>query len=81
MENSPKWNQARSQKFAIGGGLIFGFGGGASSRRRTMGAGGRRPQLPEAGGLGGEALAARGTKVWGRSPQRSKILNFFAKIA
>ena len=34
-----KWNQARSQKFAMGGGLIFGSGGGASSRRRPMGAG------------------------------------------
>ena len=37
-----KWNQARSQKFAIGGANFW---------------------------------------VWGRSPQRSKILHFFAKMA
>ena len=30
-----KWNQARSQKFAMGG-LIFGSGGKASSNRRSM---------------------------------------------
>ena len=53
-----KWNQAHSQKFAIGGGLIFGFGA--------------EPPVAEGQwGLG----------VWGQSPQRSKILHFFAKIA
>ena len=35
---------------------------------------------PEAGGLGAEPPAAGGTGAWGRSPQRSKILHFFAKI-
>ena len=32
-------------------------------------------------GLEAEHPAAGGTGVWGRSPQRSKILHFFAKIA
>ena len=62
-----KWNQARSQKFAMGR-LTFGYGGGASSRRRPMGAGGRDPSF-------------RRLRVRGRSSQRSKILHFFAKIA
>ena len=34
----------------------------------------------EAGGLGAKPPAAGGTGVWGQSPQRSKILHFFAKI-
>ena len=72
-------NQARSQKFAMGG-LFGGSGGGAPSRRRPMGVWGRSPQLPEAGGLGAKPPAAGGTGVWGRSPQRSKILHVFAKI-
>ena len=42
----PKWNQARSQKFAMGGGLIFGSGGRASSRRRPMGSGGLGAEPP-----------------------------------
>ena len=45
-------NQARSQKFAMGG--CF-------------------------GGLGAKPPAAGGTGAWERSPQRSKILRFFAK--
>ena len=73
------YSQARSQKFAMGG-LFGGSGGGAPSRRRPMGVWGLRPQLPEAGGLGAKPPAAGGTGVWGRSPQRSKILHFFAKI-
>ena len=38
--------------------------------------------LPEIrnGGLGAKPPAAGGTGVWERSPQRSKILHFFAKI-
>ena len=68
--------QARSQKFAMGG-LFWGSGGGAPSRRRPMGVWGRSPQPPEAGGLGAKPPAAGGTGVWGRSPQRSKILHFF----
>ena len=63
-----KWNQARSQKFAMRG-LIFGSGGGASSCRRPIGA----------GGVGARPLAAGSTAVWGRSPQRSKILHFLQK--
>ena len=70
--------QARSQKFAMGGAVL--------------GVWGRSPQPPEANwGLGAKPPAARG---WGfaekppaaggmgsgRSPQRSKILRFFAKI-
>ena len=37
---------------------------------------------PAAGGWesGSKAPAAGGKGVWGRSPQRSKILHFFAKI-
>ena len=62
------------------GGLFGGSGGGAPSRWRPMGVWGRTPQLPEAGGLGAKRLAAGGTGVWGQSPQRSKILHFFAKI-
>ena len=73
------FEQARSQKFAMGG-LFGGSGGGASSCRRPMGVWGRSPQLPEAGGLGAKPPAAGGTGAWGRSPQRSKILHFFAKI-
>ena len=61
------------------GGLFWGFGGGAPSRRRPMGVWGRSPQPPEAGGLGAKPPAAGGTGVWGRSPQRSKILHFFCK--
>ena len=59
--------QARSQKFAMGGGAVLGVWG-------------RSPQPPEANGsLGAEPPAAGGTGVEGRSPQRSKILRFFAK--
>ena len=72
------YQQARSQKFAMGG-LFWGSGGGAPSRRRPMGVWGRSPQPPEAGGLGAKPPAAGGTGVWGRSPQRSKILHFFCK--
>ena len=61
------------------GGLFWGSGGGAPSRRRPMGVWGRSPQPPEAGGLGAKPPAAGGTEVWGRSPQRSKILHFFCK--
>ena len=75
-----KYKQARSQKFAMGGGCLGGSGGGAPSRRMPVGVWGRSPQLPEAGGLGAKPPAAGGTGVWGRSPQRSKILHFFAKI-
>ena len=71
--------QARSQKFAMGG-LFWGSGGRAPSGRRPMGVWGRSPQPPEAGGLGAKPPAAGGTGVWGRRPQRSKILRFFAKI-
>ena len=60
-------SQARSQKSAMKG-LFWGSGGGASSRRRLEIWGQKPP-------------AAVGTGVWGRSPQRSKILRFFAKIA
>ena len=52
--NHSTQSQARSQKFAMGGGCF--------------------------GGLGAKPPAAGGTGVWGRSPQRSKILHFFAKI-
>ena len=61
------------------GGLFWGSGGSAPSRRRPMGVWGLRPQPPEAGGLGAKPPAAGGTGVWGRSPQRSKILHFFCK--
>ena len=70
--------QARSQKFAMGG-LFWGSGGGAPSRRRPMGVWGRSPQPPEAGGLGAKPPAAGGTGFWGLCSQRSKILRFFAK--
>ena len=50
-----KWNQARSQKFARGGGLIFESGGGGSRRRRPWGLGAK---TPAAGGRGGAGLGA-----------------------
>ena len=68
-----KRTQARSQKFAMGG-LFWG------SRRRPIGVWGLRPQPPEDGGLGAKPPAAGSTGVWGRIPQRSKLLHFFAKI-
>ena len=40
--------QARSQKFAMGG-LFGGSGGGAPSRRRPMGAGGKAPSCRRLG--------------------------------
>ena len=56
--------QARNQKVAIEG-AVFGVWGPS-------------PQSPEAiGGLGAKLPAAGGTGVWGRSPQRLKILHFF----
>ena len=48
--------------------------------RRPMGVRGRSPQQAKAGDLGARLPAGGGTGVWGRSPQRSKILHFFAKI-
>ena len=63
--------QARSQKFAMGG--LFGG-------LEANGGLGAEPPLPDAGGLRAKPPAAEGTGVWGRSPQRSKILHFFAKI-
>ena len=60
------------------GGCFGGSGGGAPSRRRPMEVWGQSPQPPEAnGGLGAKPPAAGGTGVWGRSPQRSKIMHFF----
>ena len=41
---------------------------------------GTTSQPPEAGGLGTKPTAAGGMEIWGRSPQRSKILHFLAKI-
>ena len=42
---------------------------------------GQSPQLPEANGdLRVKPPDAGGTGAWGRSPQRLKILHFFAKI-
>ena len=79
MEERIVINQARSQKFAMGGGLFGGSGGGASSRRRPMRVWGRSPQLPEAGGLGAKPPASGGTEAWGLRPQRLKILHFFCK--
>ena len=35
---------------------------------------------PAAGGLGTKLSAARGTGVWGRSPQRSKFCIFLQKL-
>ena len=58
--------QARSQKLAMGG-LFWGSGGGAPSRRRPMGVRGRSPQLPEAWGLGAK-------------PPALKIFAFFYKM-
>ena len=71
---SPPRRVARNSQW---GGLFWGSGGGAPSRRRPMGVWGRIPQLPEAGGLGANPPAAGGTGVWGLSPQRSKVLHFF----
>ena len=58
---------AHSQKFAIAGAV--------------WGVWGRSLQPPKAtGGLGAKPLAAGGTGVWRRNPQRLKILHFFSKI-
>ena len=62
-----KWNQARSQKFAMGG-LIFESGGGSSSRRRPMGSGGEAHSRRRHGGRGPE-------------PPALENFTFFAKLA
>ena len=59
------YNQARSQKFAMGG--LFGGSGGEAPAAGGWGFGGKAPSRRRHGGRG-------------RSPQRSKILHFFAKI-
>ena len=63
--------QARSQKFAIGGGCFGGLGaeppaaggqwesGGEAPSRRRQGVWGQSPQPPEARGSGGGAPSAR----------------------
>ena len=71
--------QARSQKFAMGG-AVWGVWGRSPQPPEANGVWGRSPQLPEAGGLGAKPPAAGGTGVWVQSPQRSKILHVFAKI-
>ena len=62
-----KWNQARSQKFAMGGGLRFESGGA---------------EPPAAEGqwdLGVKPPAAGGTGVWWRSPSARKFCIFLQK--
>ena len=63
--------QTRSQKFAMGG-LFGGLGAEPQTAGDQWGYG--------AGSLGAKPPAAGGMGVWGPSPQRSKILHFFAKI-
>ena len=58
------YNQAQGQKFTMGGGCVGDLG----------------EKLAEAGGIGEKPPDAGGTEVWGRSPQRSQILHFFANI-
>ena len=67
--------QARSQKIAIGG-LSWGSGGGAPSRRGPTGVWERSPQLPEAGGLGAPSPAAGGTGSEGEFPSARKFCIF-----
>ena len=54
----------------------------ARSQKSAMGNcfGGLGAKLPAAGDLGAKPPAAGGTEVMTRSPQRSKILHFLAKI-
>ena len=70
--------QARSQKFAMGG--CFGGLGADPQSPEANGSLGAKPPAARGWGFGGTAPAAGGTGVWGRSHQRSKILHFFAKI-
>ena len=71
--------QARSQKFAMGG-CFGGLGAEPPAAGRQWGVGGQSPQPPEAGGLGAKPPAVGGTGVGEWSSERSKILQFFAKI-
>ena len=66
--------QVRSQKSAMGG-LFWGRSPQPPEANGVLGA-----KLPAAGGLGEKPSAAGGTEFMERSPQRSKILHFFAKI-
>ena len=65
----------RSQKFAMRWGC---FGSLGAEPPKAIGDLGAKP--PEAGGLGEKSTAVEGLEVWGRSPQRSKILHFVPKI-
>ena len=67
--------QVRSQKSAMG--AVLGVWGRSPHPPKANG--GLGAKLPAAGGLWGKPPAAGGTEVMGRSPQRSKILHFFAK--
>ena len=73
---SPKW-VGRDRRVArnLQWGAVWGVLG-----QSPMGVWGRSLQPPKAGSLGAKPPAAGGTGVWGRSSQRSKILQFFAKI-
>ena len=72
-------NQARSQKFAKGG-AVWGVWGRSPQPPEANGGLGAEPPAAGGWGLGAKPPAAGGTGVWGWSPQRSKILHFFAKI-
>ena len=52
---------------------MFGGVGANSPAPEANGDLGQSPQTSEAG------VQGRGTRVWGRSPKRSKILHFFSK--
>ena len=61
----------------MGGGC---FGSLGAELLKAIGVQKLSPKLPQAGGLGENPTAAKDMEVWGRSPQRSKILHFFSKI-
>ena len=68
--SSPKRNQARSQKFAIWGGLIFGFGAELPAAEGQWGLGSRRRH----GGLGTESPALKNVAFFCKN---SLILELF----
>ena len=67
--------QARSWKFAMGG--YFGGVEAEPSAAGSLWGSGEKP--PEARGLGAKLSVAGDTRVWGRSPQCSKISHFLVK--
>ena len=71
---SGEWPEIRN------GGAVLGVWGRSPQPPEANGSLGAKPPAAEGWGLGAKPPAAGGTEVWGRSPQRSKMLHFFCKI-